>query len=1090
MLGHIQPLRLALLAVLLLTQACVVNIEDKQGGGLDPCDPNPCEKQGVCSGWTGTCTVTDGKAVCSDWKPSAGTGTAPDAYEADETLCDGKDNDCDGLTDEGLVAAADACSSKGVCAETPASASCVGGAWVCNFAVNPAYEVSETRCDGKDNDCDGVTDEDVSPTGTSCKRAGVCAGLAPPTCEAGAWNCNYGDAADYEETEKACDGKDNDCDGFVDSNLSPASLPGGAVCPTAGVCSAGVAIVCANGKPTCATDAVPGFEAYESQCDGKDNDCDGKTDNVHGTGAPLLDADIAACATQGVCKQAGPGQITRACAAGQWACSYSGVPNYEPTETLCDGKDNDCDGDVDESLKPPAVSPCGDQGVCKGVIPACAAGIWTCPKSDLTAAGYEPAEVSCDGKDNDCDGSTDETTSPAANGCMTKGVCGLGVAVACKDGTPTCDYGAVLAYEAATETMCDGKDNDCDGSTDEIEGLDAAGSSCGVGVCAGAAKATCGGGAWQCSFDGVAGYEQNETLCDGKDNDCDGSTDEGLGAAVAATCNKAGVCSEGVVAACVGGKAVCAYQSADYQGKETLCDGKDNDCDGITDPGLCGSGQPCVDDSSCKAGTCATALGSTQKVCTAKVGQCARFDGGTVTLTESGTTICADTASTLTCAGGSFGTPVACPKDKPACQGGVCKLCIPSKKRCDPDNASDVLQCAADGSAETKQTTCASGKCAGDGICVESGVIGVSTSNNDNSSRPSAAAVGDGFIVVWFAGQAFSDTLFGRRFDSTGKAVGSPFGLITSATAAVTAAPRVATSGNGFAVTWMSSSSGGSIVARLYDATGQPASSEITVDSNPGTVAPPSIAGDATGFVVAWSVNVGAAVKVRAARFGVDGAKLGNTVEVSTGSGPSDPLTGGSHDGAAVAIHTGGGFSVAWSRSQSGQNDGVWWRSFDKSGVPVTAGQLLSAGGKVTSGVRAAQWGTGAAIAWQQDNGGSAGTDILLATVDAAGKVAYGPGMANATVDGAQAAPALAAGVNRLVLGWAAAATDGGDVMGRDLQSSGAWTPTADTAMSSASSGVQDQPSIVAFGDGRVLTVWRQRTDASDTKAKVQAAFR
>ncbi len=113
----LKPRSLALLAVALLAQACVVNIDDKQGGGSDPCDPNPCEQAGVCTGWTATCTAEDGKAVCSDWKPSTGTGTAPEAYEADETLCDGKDNDCDGLTDEGLSAPADACPSQGVCAD-------------------------------------------------------------------------------------------------------------------------------------------------------------------------------------------------------------------------------------------------------------------------------------------------------------------------------------------------------------------------------------------------------------------------------------------------------------------------------------------------------------------------------------------------------------------------------------------------------------------------------------------------------------------------------------------------------------------------------------------------------------------------------------------------------------------------------------------------------------------------------------------------------------------------------------------------------------------------------------------------------------
>ena len=159
---------LALALLLPLLSSCVVQVNEQLG--YDPCDPNPCQKQGVCNGWTGTCSVIKNKAVCSQWKwtgsgaaPKDGSGktlTSPVSYESTEKSCDGKDNDCDGQVDEAVVGdAAQTCASQGVCAAGPVSALCVGGTWMCNYAAVQAFEPTETSCDGKDNDCDGTPDE-------------------------------------------------------------------------------------------------------------------------------------------------------------------------------------------------------------------------------------------------------------------------------------------------------------------------------------------------------------------------------------------------------------------------------------------------------------------------------------------------------------------------------------------------------------------------------------------------------------------------------------------------------------------------------------------------------------------------------------------------------------------------------------------------------------------------------------------------------------------------------------------------------------------------------------------------------------------
>ena len=438
--SHRPQIRMLLVAALLsLGAACTVQVN--QQSGFDPCNPNPCQTKGVCGGWAGTCAVKSNVAVCSGWKWTAKTAapkdaggkalTKPEGYEGNEVTCDGKDNDCDGATDEAVVGdPAKVCATQGVCAGSKPAMLCLGGQWLCGYAALPAYEASETTCDGKDNDCDGKTDEAVQPKPTDCKRQGVCAGLAAPECKGeSGWDCGYVAAPDYEATETKCDGLDNDCDGQADSGLGSAALGGKATCKAAGVCAGSADIVCSGGQAVCSYAKVRGYEALETSCDGKDNDCDGATDTYPGSALPLHATETEGCAAKGVCA----GSAVKVCKAGLFACDYAKAQGYESQETLCDGKDNDCDGQVDNFVAPPKVAACGSKGVCAEGPLVCAASLWQCDWSAMTAKGYEAFEATCDGKDNDCDGQTDESAS-AAKGCKTAGVCQWGTEAACKDG--------------------------------------------------------------------------------------------------------------------------------------------------------------------------------------------------------------------------------------------------------------------------------------------------------------------------------------------------------------------------------------------------------------------------------------------------------------------------------------------------------------------------------------------------------------------------------------------------------------------------------------------------------------------------------
>ncbi|MCO4761133.1 MAG: hypothetical protein KC502_06485 [Myxococcales bacterium] len=108
----------------------------------------------------------------------------------------------------------------GVCAGHAPRATCEGviGQVTCEVIGVPDYEPEgERRCDKRDNDCDGETDEGLEGlAGAACGASGVCVGAPTSRCIGGQWICNLSGIADYETVEKSCDGVDNDCDGKTD----------------------------------------------------------------------------------------------------------------------------------------------------------------------------------------------------------------------------------------------------------------------------------------------------------------------------------------------------------------------------------------------------------------------------------------------------------------------------------------------------------------------------------------------------------------------------------------------------------------------------------------------------------------------------------------------------------------------------------------------------------------------------------------------------------------------------------------------------------------------------------------------------------
>ncbi|MBM4343854.1 MAG: hypothetical protein FJ100_10825 [Deltaproteobacteria bacterium] len=1100
-----SPLTVLPLALALAIAGAACTVQVNQQSGFDPCNPNPCQSKGVCGGWTGTCAVKSNLAVCSAWKWTAKTAvpkdaagkalTKPEGYEGNEITCDAKDNDCDGQTDEGVVGdPAKVCATQGVCAGSKPALLCLGGQWLCGYAALPAYQASETTCDGKDNDCDGQTDEAVQPKPLDCKRQGVCAGLPAPVCAGAAgWDCGYVAAPDYEATETKCDGLDNDCDGQADSGLGTAALAGKATCKTAGVCAQGSEIVCAAGQPACSYAKVAGFEALESTCDGQDNDCDGQTDTYPGSALPLHATTTEGCAAKGVCSAAGA--VARLCKAGVFACDYAKVQAYEAKETLCDGKDNDCDGQIDNFATAPKVAACGTKGVCADGPLLCSASLWQCDWSAMTAKGYEAFEATCDGKDNDCDGLTDESAS-ATKGCKTAGVCQWGTDAACKDGKIACDYSHISTYQDVTETLCDGLDNDCDGQTDEPEALDPSKAGCALGVCQGTATASCEKGKWVCDTKAAAGYEAEEKTCDGKDNDCDGLTDEGL--VNPGACAAQGVCSAGVASVCAGGKFLCNYGAVlGYEAVETTCDGKDNDCDGKVDVGVCGPTAACSTADQCVTGACVALVGGSGKVCASDSKACAVLGGdGKVAMVADGKAVCASPTATQACAAGSFGAPQSCSADKPTCFGGACAVCAPSAKSCDPKDKVQVVQCAADGQSATAAGTCKSGeRCVGAGDCVPDAPFAASDSAEAVAGHAVVALSGGGFAVIWTVNKGTAGELRGRLFSATGAAAGASQVLNGAVKPSKDSQIAAVAIGTGFAVAWEAQGDGRDIGLGVFDATGKALAAPV-VGNDPDTLGEqtePALAAHAGGLWLAWSgENVDFFdYGIGARAFDATGKPTGATnLVINEGTTVPDGATGDQRS-PAVACASNGACAVAFVHVGTNGKGSIRARGITAFGQLATSMPNLSTG-SASADHRAptlAAVAGGYVVAWTAEGmeSGGSGTGIAIRPLNANLTAVDGapPALANGTTAGNQAQPHLRTTATGVALVWSTVGT--GSV--RDFSAAAAPLGPEANFVTDATASAALWPKVAALADGKGLLLYRSDAKGAAPLAS-QALFR
>jgi RHS repeat-associated protein len=505
---------------------------------------------------------------------------SPGSPAADDASCNGSDDDCDGRNDENYVARSVSCGA-GACAAL-GTTTCTDGSETASCTPGTASS-NDTSCNGIDDNCNGAVDEDYASVETSC-GLGACRSTGTTSCAAGATidSCLAGQPAVHDDT---CNDVDDDCDGVFDEEFA-----GHVTSCGVGACGSAGATSCVRGViiDSCSA-GLPGTN--DTSCNGIDDDCDSSTDEAFVS--ETITCGAGACAASGTtsCTQ---GQVVSSCTPGTAASN----------DSVCNAIDDDCNGAVDEDFAA-AASSCG-VGVCASAgTTACVAGMVTDSCRPRTGAPNDPT---CDGRDDDCSGTADEDYVSYPTSCG-EGACSANGASSCVGGVEV--DSCVPRQAAATDESCDGIDDNCNGSVDEE--FVPQSTNCGIGACIASGQTGCEGGQ---VFDGCTPGTpaEGDATCDGIDDDCGGAKDEDY-QPVSTTCG-VGLCAATGAGICVDGYVVDSCTPNAGMGDDSSCNGVDDNCNAMIDEGYVPVATSCGVGACARMGVSACIQGAVQAGCT------------------------------------------------------------------------------------------------------------------------------------------------------------------------------------------------------------------------------------------------------------------------------------------------------------------------------------------------------------------------------------------------------------------------------------------------------------------------------------------
>ncbi|PIE19984.1 MAG: hypothetical protein CSA66_01875 [Proteobacteria bacterium] len=582
-----------------------------------------CTPLSIAEGAYTDCANSNAFGTCNGRRYCGAMGlTSCDAVVPVAEVCNGADDDCDGVTDEGDFSEACggyACGPQGCLTSCASDEDCAPGL---------ACDLDDLDEDGRDDECvatgaDGSRCADGAdcdsgycangfccpgPDGLCCASDADCAALTEaPVCSTtsvvgcsglqivGVCNANvcYGEQVDTPE-------------GCVDTLCEPGACLGAVFspphrCDELGACTqAGPNIECDDGDP-CTFDSCSGEQGCLT------TPRDGVTDVACYSGP---------AETRGV----------GACQDGLLSCTPGQAPGCKgerlPADEVCDGLDDDCDGDTDEGAdagcwpyRCDGAAGCADR--CEDVED-CAAGTF-CTNAGVCDPAGNPGSP-CDGDDQCATDHCDSGVCCEAGACCDDdGDCDALDALDCSVRTPEGCAGT------RTEGVCDLSTFTCGGVT-EPDAAACEGQVCDPATCLGTVSRP----ASLCAADGACAESGAQTEC--APYGCEGG-------ACRQSCTEDAHCAPG---------AVCT--------SEGTCFGQAPD------------GAPCGSGAQCASGHCDNGYCCDSGVCCADVTDCAVFDEPPVCEDVES---CSGTRVTGVCAE-SFQCQAATVSAPEACQGQLC----------------------------------------------------------------------------------------------------------------------------------------------------------------------------------------------------------------------------------------------------------------------------------------------------------------------------------------------------------------------------------------------------------------------------------